>query len=146
MIFFNRDISLIFVGDSLVRQILKHIYLFFLQPGPRDSLIQCYIKRNRSTQTYHLYLSLNQGNQFSFYNTFSIICFVILQLCIDNVLCSPLVMINYVRIHNYLGRLILFVPELSRILSSCLIEHMRYEGVISEGMDCEGITSLIPTS
>ncbi|XAR54598.1 hypothetical protein NMG60_11029809 [Bertholletia excelsa] len=28
------------------------------QPGPRDSLIQCFIRRNRSTQTYHLYLNL----------------------------------------------------------------------------------------
>ncbi|KAM0003980.1 putative transcription factor TUBBY family [Helianthus debilis subsp. tardiflorus] len=32
------------------------------QPGPRGSLIQCFIKRNRSSQTYHLYLSLNQAN------------------------------------------------------------------------------------
>ncbi|XP_057964179.1 tubby-like F-box protein 3 [Malania oleifera] len=31
------------------------------QPGPRNSLLQCYIKRNRSNQTYHLYLSLNQA-------------------------------------------------------------------------------------
>ncbi|XP_058210367.1 tubby-like F-box protein 3 [Rhododendron vialii] len=30
------------------------------QPGPRDSLIQCFIKRDRSTQAYLLYLSLNQ--------------------------------------------------------------------------------------
>ncbi|XP_038709006.1 tubby-like F-box protein 3 [Tripterygium wilfordii] len=29
------------------------------QPGPRDSLLQCYIKRNHSNQTYYLYLSLN---------------------------------------------------------------------------------------
>ncbi|XP_052208444.1 tubby-like F-box protein 3 [Diospyros lotus] len=28
------------------------------QPGPRDSLLQCFIRRNRSTQTYHLYLNL----------------------------------------------------------------------------------------
>ncbi|KAE9599011.1 hypothetical protein Lal_00044123 [Lupinus albus] len=28
------------------------------QPGPREHLLQCFIKRNRSTQTYHLYLSL----------------------------------------------------------------------------------------
>ncbi|KAL5782381.1 hypothetical protein ACOSP7_007410 [Xanthoceras sorbifolium] len=28
------------------------------QPGPRDYLLQCFIRRNRSTQTYHLYLSL----------------------------------------------------------------------------------------
>ncbi|KAA8527494.1 hypothetical protein F0562_034791 [Nyssa sinensis] len=31
------------------------------QPGPRESLLQCFIKRNRSTQTYHLYLSLTQA-------------------------------------------------------------------------------------
>lgn len=29
------------------------------QPGPRDSLLQCYIKRNRSNQTYYLFLGLN---------------------------------------------------------------------------------------
>ncbi|KAF5731486.1 hypothetical protein HS088_TW18G00164 [Tripterygium wilfordii] len=28
-------------------------------PGPRDTLLQCYIKRNRSNQTYYLCLSLN---------------------------------------------------------------------------------------
>ncbi|GKV12058.1 hypothetical protein SLEP1_g23260 [Rubroshorea leprosula] len=32
------------------------------QPGPRDSPIQCYIKRNRSNQTYYLYLGLNQSS------------------------------------------------------------------------------------
>lgn len=32
------------------------------QPGSRGSLIQCYIKRNRNAQTYHLYLSLNQAS------------------------------------------------------------------------------------
>ncbi|KAL3505789.1 hypothetical protein ACH5RR_031171 [Cinchona calisaya] len=31
------------------------------QPGPRDSLLQCFIKRNQSSQTYHLYLSLSQA-------------------------------------------------------------------------------------
>ncbi|KAF7804810.1 tubby-like F-box protein 3 [Senna tora] len=31
------------------------------QPGPRDSLLQCYIKRNRSNQTYYLFLGLNQA-------------------------------------------------------------------------------------
>ncbi|XP_010546915.1 PREDICTED: tubby-like F-box protein 11 [Tarenaya hassleriana] len=31
------------------------------QPGPRDSLIQCFIKRNRTTQTYHLYLGLTNA-------------------------------------------------------------------------------------
>ncbi|XVF21888.1 hypothetical protein REPUB_Repub12eG0128200 [Reevesia pubescens] len=32
------------------------------QPGPRDSVLQCYIKRNRSNQTYYLYLGLNQAS------------------------------------------------------------------------------------
>ncbi|XP_019172873.1 PREDICTED: tubby-like F-box protein 3 [Ipomoea nil] len=31
------------------------------QPGPRDSLMQCFIKRNQSSQTYNLYLSLTQA-------------------------------------------------------------------------------------
>lgn len=32
------------------------------QPGPRNSLIQCFIKRNRGMQTYHLYLNLSQAS------------------------------------------------------------------------------------
>ncbi|GAA0140535.1 scaffold/adaptor protein [Lithospermum erythrorhizon] len=32
------------------------------QPGPRDALIQCFIRRNRNNQTYHLYLSLNAAS------------------------------------------------------------------------------------
>ncbi|XVE77684.1 hypothetical protein DITRI_Ditri13aG0081900 [Diplodiscus trichospermus] len=32
------------------------------QPGPRDSFLQCYIKRNRRSQTYYLYLGLNQAS------------------------------------------------------------------------------------
>eukprot|EP00268_Persea_americana_P022469 TRINITY_DN223_c0_g1_i2.p1 TRINITY_DN223_c0_g1~~TRINITY_DN223_c0_g1_i2.p1 ORF type:complete len:365 (-),score=70.56 TRINITY_DN223_c0_g1_i2:775-1869(-) len=31
------------------------------QPGPRDPLLQCFIKRNRTTQTYRLYLGLTQA-------------------------------------------------------------------------------------
>lgn len=31
------------------------------QPGPRDSIIQCFIRRNRTGQTYHLYLGLTQA-------------------------------------------------------------------------------------
>lgn len=31
------------------------------QPGPRDSPLQCFIKRNRSTQTYYLFLSLTNA-------------------------------------------------------------------------------------
>ncbi|KAL4271756.1 hypothetical protein GQ457_13G026590 [Hibiscus cannabinus] len=30
------------------------------QPGPKDGLLQCFIKRNRSTQTYYLYLGLTK--------------------------------------------------------------------------------------
>ncbi|XP_057782416.1 tubby-like F-box protein 3 [Salvia miltiorrhiza] len=32
------------------------------QPGPRSSWIQCFIKRNRGMQTYHLYLNLSQAS------------------------------------------------------------------------------------
>ncbi|OMO98392.1 hypothetical protein COLO4_13932 [Corchorus olitorius] len=31
------------------------------QPGPKDSLLQCFIKRNRSTHTYYLYLGLTNA-------------------------------------------------------------------------------------
>ncbi|KAJ4893019.1 Tubby-like F-box protein 9 [Raphanus sativus] len=31
------------------------------QPGPRGSLVQCFIKRNRNTQSYHLYLGLTNS-------------------------------------------------------------------------------------
>uniref|UniRef100_A0A1J3D8L6 Tubby-like F-box protein 9 n=1 Tax=Noccaea caerulescens TaxID=107243 RepID=A0A1J3D8L6_NOCCA len=31
------------------------------QAGPRDSLVQCFIKRNRNTQSYHLYLGLTNS-------------------------------------------------------------------------------------
>lgn len=31
------------------------------QPGPRDFPIQCFIRRNRTTKTYHLYLGLTQA-------------------------------------------------------------------------------------
>ncbi|CAA3027332.1 tubby-like F-box protein 3 isoform X2 [Olea europaea var. sylvestris] len=31
------------------------------QPGPRESVIQCFVKRNRATQMHYLYLSLSQA-------------------------------------------------------------------------------------
>ncbi|XP_075516324.1 tubby-like F-box protein 6 isoform X2 [Primulina tabacum] len=31
------------------------------QPGPRESIFQCFIKRNRDTQTYNLFASLSQA-------------------------------------------------------------------------------------
>ncbi|KAF9599412.1 hypothetical protein IFM89_036992, partial [Coptis chinensis] len=33
-----------------------------MQPSPRDSIIQCFIKWNGAAQTYHLYLGLTQAN------------------------------------------------------------------------------------
>ncbi|KAK4492566.1 hypothetical protein RD792_003381 [Penstemon davidsonii] len=32
------------------------------QPGPRNTLVQCFIKRNRGSQSYHLYLNLSQAS------------------------------------------------------------------------------------
>lgn len=40
---------------------LDRLLFVFFQPGPRDGMIQCYIKRNRSKSTYHLYLCLSNG-------------------------------------------------------------------------------------
>lgn len=34
-----------------------------MQPGPRESLIRCFIKRNRHANTFDLFLSLTQGEQ-----------------------------------------------------------------------------------
>lgn len=45
--------------------VLLHLFLSF-QPGPRGSLVQCYIIRNRTNQTYHLYLGLNQGGDITY--------------------------------------------------------------------------------
>lgn len=43
-------------------RLFKFIYaMSVLQPGPRESPVQCFIRRNRSTQTFHLYLGLNHG-------------------------------------------------------------------------------------
>ncbi|GMI64112.1 tubby like protein 3 [Hibiscus trionum] len=36
------------------------------QPGPKDGLLQCFIKRNRSTQTYYLYLGLTNAEDGKF--------------------------------------------------------------------------------
>ena len=32
-----------------------------LQPGPRDAMIQCFIKRDKSKLTFHLFLCLSPG-------------------------------------------------------------------------------------
>lgn len=42
------------------------------QPGPRDAPIQCYIRRERPTGTYRLYLGLSPGK--------ILICFYFLSL------------------------------------------------------------------
>uniref|UniRef100_A0A8I7BDM5 Tubby C-terminal domain-containing protein n=1 Tax=Hordeum vulgare subsp. vulgare TaxID=112509 RepID=A0A8I7BDM5_HORVV len=35
------------------------------QPGPRDGPMHCFIRRNKSTSTFYLYLSLIQGKSAS---------------------------------------------------------------------------------
>ncbi|XP_013606104.1 PREDICTED: tubby-like F-box protein 11 isoform X1 [Brassica oleracea var. oleracea] len=42
------------------------------QPGPRESLVQCFIKRNRATQSYHLYLGLTNCEHLHLFNLFLI--------------------------------------------------------------------------
>lgn len=37
---------------------------FSFQPGPRDGAIQCFIKRDKSNLTYHLFLCLSPGEYF----------------------------------------------------------------------------------
>lgn len=41
-----------------------NIMLYVLQPGPRDGAIQCFIKRDKSNLTYHLFLCLSPGKLF----------------------------------------------------------------------------------
>lgn len=42
--------------------------LFFMfQPGPRDGTIQCFIKRDKSNLTYHLFLCLSPGIHYFLY-------------------------------------------------------------------------------
>lgn len=38
---------------------------FSFQPGPRDGTIQCFIKRDKSNLTYHLFLCLSPGKHFA---------------------------------------------------------------------------------
>lgn len=37
------------------------VFYFVFQPAPRDNPIQCFIKRERATSTYSLYLGLSPG-------------------------------------------------------------------------------------
>lgn len=41
--------------------IFNYLCDFVLQPGPRDGMIQCFIKRDKSNLTYHLFLCLSPG-------------------------------------------------------------------------------------
>lgn len=45
----------------MVSSIQSSVIGISLQPGPKDGLLHCLIKRNRSTHTYCLYLSLTNG-------------------------------------------------------------------------------------
>jgi hypothetical protein len=40
---------------------LVDMYFSFEQPGPRDSPMHCFIRRNKKKSTFYLYLSLTQG-------------------------------------------------------------------------------------
>lgn len=65
--YWGADVLLLSVDDFQLYLLLLHwannwnLFVYNLQPGPRDSLLQCYIKRSRSNQTYYLFLGLNQG-------------------------------------------------------------------------------------
>ncbi|MBA0795738.1 hypothetical protein Gohar_006575 [Gossypium harknessii] len=51
------------VSCAVILNLLTCIHCIFpLQPGPRDSLLQCYIKRSCNNQTYYLYLGLYQSS------------------------------------------------------------------------------------
>ena len=44
---------------------LINSFCCYLQPGPREGLLKCFIKRNRCSQTYFLFLSLTNGEHFA---------------------------------------------------------------------------------
>ncbi|MBA0557774.1 hypothetical protein Golob_014818 [Gossypium lobatum] len=48
-------------GDRDLNPEPIELHLLMVDPGPKECLLQCFIKRNRSTQTYHLYLSLTNA-------------------------------------------------------------------------------------
>lgn len=56
----------LYSGDEYLRLVIfwrridEFVY-FLLQPGPRDGMIQCFIKRDKSNLTYHLFLCLSPG-------------------------------------------------------------------------------------
>ena len=64
----------------LPTNVCSHLILSFLvQPGPRDGIIQCFIKRDKSTSTYYLYLCLSPGKYQVCALFFSLISFNIVR-------------------------------------------------------------------
>ena len=60
--------------------VCSHLILsFHVQPGPRDGIIQCFIKRDKSTSTYYLYLCLSPGKYQVCALFFSLISFNIVR-------------------------------------------------------------------
>lgn len=41
---------------------IEKIGCFFLKPGPGDTPIQCFIRRERATSTFRLFMGLSPGN------------------------------------------------------------------------------------
>lgn len=77
-IYFEWDV-LVDLGWRLTRS----WFTSHLQPGPRDGTIQCFIKRDKSNLTYHLFLCLSPGkllSKFSFKYDQPCVCLVYLNL------------------------------------------------------------------
>jgi hypothetical protein len=51
-------VDLIPLKISKERELIRLGLLTLLQPGPRDNTVQCFIKRDRTTSTYQLFLGL----------------------------------------------------------------------------------------
>lgn len=54
-------LSIFVIWDVIFSYLLTLGSLSHVQPGSRDGLIQCFIKRDKSKLTYRLYLSLTSG-------------------------------------------------------------------------------------
>ena len=68
--------------------------MFFDQPGPRDSPIQCFIKRERATSTYHLYLGLSPG-KYSFFFCVNLMGFFIKKIEMERLLLHWIYFLSY---------------------------------------------------
>ncbi|KAK6130475.1 hypothetical protein DH2020_035789 [Rehmannia glutinosa] len=63
---FKLRLRLQFVAETIFRSLNQRSSSWnyspdLFAPGPRESLLQCFIKRNRSTQSYYLFVSLSQA-------------------------------------------------------------------------------------